>query len=156
MIQIDGIYSVLRVVDGDGFIARHFISNEIFEFRLYGLDAPEIKFCNKLKQDEKELHIAGSLLLELGHISASYLRALLPSGTQVSIKQEPQNLEDKYKRKLCYAFLKDGKCINEKIIEEGYAKAYPKCFCEELPKYQLLNTLAKQNSKGLFSLVSSF
>jgi len=74
MIQIEGIYSVLRVVDGDGFIASHFISNEIFEFRLCGLDAPEIKFCNKLRQDERELHIAGSLLVELGHISASYLR----------------------------------------------------------------------------------
>lgn len=76
MIQIEGIYSVLRVVDGDGFIAANFISNEIHKFRLYGLDAPEIKFCNKLKQDEKELHIAGSLLVELGifqpHICVHY------------------------------------------------------------------------------------
>lgn len=156
MIHFDGVYRVLRVIDGDGFIGAHFISNEAVEFRLYGIDAPEIKICKKLKQDEKELHLPGSLLIELGGISAAYFRSTVPVDTLVHIKQESQNKEDKYGRKLCYAYMQDGSCINELLIAEGYAKPYSNIYCNELPKYQLLNTFAKQNSKGLYSIVEKF
>jgi micrococcal nuclease len=156
MLCFDGVYRVLSVIDGDGFIGTHLISNEVVEFRLYGIDAPEIKVCKKLKQDEKELHIPGSLLIELGAIAASFLRSFLSNGTLVHIKQEHQNKEDKYRRKLCYVFMQDGNCINEVLVSEGYAKPYNNIYCNELPKYQRLNIFAKQNSKGLYSLVDNF
>ena len=121
MMNFDGVYKVLKVIDGDGFIGTHFISNEVVEFRLYGIDAPEIKFCKKLKQDEKELHLPGSFLVELGRISTAYFRNTVPVDSLVHIKQESQNKEDKYGRKLCYAYMQDGSCINELLIAEGYA-----------------------------------
>jgi micrococcal nuclease len=88
MIDFIGIYRVLAVIDGDGFIGAHIISNDVVEFRLYGIDAPEIKVCKKLKQDEKELHIPGELLMHLAAISASFLRSVLPVDTLVTVKQE--------------------------------------------------------------------
>jgi len=154
--QFDGVYRVLSVIDGDGFKGAHIISNEVIEFRLYGIDAPEIKVCKKLKQDEKELHLPGSLLIELGGISMAYFRSTLPVDTLVHVKQESRNKEDKYGRKLCYAFMQDGTCINEVLVAEGYAKPYAGVYCNELPKYQLLNTFAKQTSKGLYSIVERF
>ncbi|HEX8277786.1 MAG TPA: thermonuclease family protein, partial [Segetibacter sp.] len=146
MIHFDGVYKVLSVIDGDGFRGTHFISNEVVEFRLYGIDAPEIKVCKKLKQDEKELHLPGSLLIQLGGISAAFFRSTITVDSLVHIKQERLNKEDIYGRKLCYAYKQDGSCINELLIAEGYAKQYSNIYCNELPKYQLLNTLAKQNS----------
>ncbi|WP_207493764.1 thermonuclease family protein [Aridibaculum aurantiacum] len=156
MIHFDGLYKVLRVVDGDGFIGAHFISNEVVEFRLLGIDAPEIKVCKKLKQDEKELHLPGSLLIELGSIAAAYFRSAVPVDTLVHIKQESRNMADKYGRKLCYAYRQDGSCINELLVAEGYAKPYCNVYCNQLPTYQLLNTFAKQQSKGLYSIVEKF
>lgn len=156
MIDFEGIYKVLCVVDGDGFKASHLISNDIIEFRLYGIDAPEIKMCRKLMKDEKESRLAGELLIQLGNISASYLRSILQSGTSITIKQESTNTADKYRRQLCYCLLPDGSIINEMMVADGYAKAYTEYPCGELAKYQLLNTLAMQNKKGLYNLVDRF
>lgn len=156
MIEFVGIYRVLALIDGDGFIGAHIISSEVVEFRLYGIDAPEIKVCKKLKQDEKELHIPGELLMQLGAISASFLRSVLPVDTLVTVKQESQNKADKYGRKLCYCFVQDGSSINALLVAEGYAKPYSSIYCQQLPELQRLNILAKQNSKGLYNLVPAF
>lgn len=156
MLDFIGVYRVLAVIDGDGFIGAHTISNEVLEFRLYGIDAPEIKVCKKLRQDEKELHIPGELLIQLGTISATFLRSVLPVNTLLTLKQERQNKADKYGRMLCYAFVQDGSSINEILVSEGYAKPYTNIYCSELSKFQLLNILAKQNGKGLYNLVPAF
>ena len=42
------------------------------EVRLLGVDAPEKSYCNKIKKDEKELHIPAELLLKLGFISYNF------------------------------------------------------------------------------------
>lgn len=49
----------IRVVDGDGLILKNLIDNSEEEIRLLGIDAPEIKQCRKLEQDERETHLAG-------------------------------------------------------------------------------------------------
>ena len=156
MIDFQTNYEVLCVVDGDGFKALHKISNTLVEFRLYGIDAPEIKKCKKLLQDEKMLQMPGQLLMELGNKSAEFLRTVIHKGSTISIVQENRNKSDIYGRQLCYAYLPDGSCINELLVSNGFAKAYNEYYCEKLPDYQLLNTLAKQNSKGLYSLVKNF
>ncbi|MGV3529126.1 MAG: thermonuclease family protein [Flavisolibacter sp.] len=156
MLYFDGVYKVLHVVDGDGFVGANIFSNEVIEFRLLGIDAPEIKRCQKLKKDERELHIPGSLLIELGRLSESHLRSIAPAGTVLHIKQESGNMEDKYGRQLCYAYTPAGICINELLITDGYAKPYSEIFCQQLERYQLLNTFARQSSKGLYSMVEKF
>ena len=94
-------------------------------------------------------------MIELWAFAASFHRFFLRVGALVHIEQEHQNKEDKYHRKLCCAYLK-GSCINKLLVTEGYAKPYNNIDCNELPKYQRLNIFAKQNSKGLCSLVENF
>ena len=104
MIDFQTNYEVLCVVDGDGFKALHKISNTLVEFRLCGLDAPEIKKCKKLLQDEKILQMPGQLLMEFGNKSAEFLRTVIQKGSTISIIQENRNKSDIYGRQLCYAY----------------------------------------------------
>ena len=145
-----------KFVDGDGLIVEDFITKKEYEIRLYGIDAPEIKKCKKLLQDEKMLQMPGQLLMELGNKSAEFLRTIIWKGATINIVQEKGNKEDIYGRQLCYAYLPDGSCINELLVSNGFAKAYDEYYCEKLPDYQLLNTFAKQNKIGLYKIVSAF
>lgn len=156
MLYFEGNYEVLCVVDGDGFKALNKVSKTLVEFRMYGIDAPEIKRCKKLMQDEKNLHLPGQLLIELGNRASEFLRTLIWKGSIISIHQEKRNTVDIYGRQLCYAYLPDGRCINELMVSNGFAKAYNEYYCEKLPHYQFLNTLAKQNYKGLYNIVTAF
>jgi micrococcal nuclease len=59
-------------------------------------------------------------------------------------------------RTLAYVLLPDGTCINELMINEGYAKPYSKYYCKALSTYQIINFEAKQGKRGLYSAVDSF
>lgn len=147
---------VSKIVDGDSIIVKDQFTGEETEIRLYGIDAPESKFCKKLEQDERETHLAGAFLIQLGIKATKFLKKKLPIGTACTIIQEPKNTIDVYGRTLAYLILPNGKCINEIMVRRGYAKPYDKVFCEELPKYQRLNLRAKKKKKGLYRQTSSF
>ena len=142
---------IIKVVDGDGLIVENIFNNQEFEIRFLGIDAPELKPCRKLTQDERETHLAAQFLMELGRKSLKYLLEIAPPNTNVSILVETENEIDLYGRTLAYVFLEDGSCLNEIMIKEGFAKPYSRYFCKELPKYQMLNLTAKNEQKGLFA-----
>ena len=50
---------VEKVNDGDGLIVKDLNGKYKEEIRFLGIDAPEIKQCRKLIQDERETHMAG-------------------------------------------------------------------------------------------------
>jgi micrococcal nuclease len=150
------ILKVKRFVDGDGLIAEDYTSKKEFEVRLYGIDAPEMNYCNKIKKDEKELHIPAALLIKLGYLSFDFLKSNVFIGEKCTLIQESNNLKDKYGRTLGYLVLNDGSILNEIMIKKGFAKPYSDVFCEMLPKYQKWNLQAKSKKKGLYSLVSKF
>lgn len=147
---------IARVVDGDGLILADFFEKKETEIRLLGIDAPELKYCNKLIHDERETHIAGQFLVELGKLSFKFLLSIAPPGTHVTLAQEQSNLVDVYGRTLAYVFLPDGRCLNDILISEGFAKPYSRHFCNQLPKYQELSSRARMDKKGLFALVNRF
>jgi micrococcal nuclease len=150
------ILKVKRFVDGDGLIAEDYTSKKEFEVRLYGIDAPEMNYCNKIKKDEKELHIPAALLIKLGYLSFDFLKSNVFIGEKCILVQESNNLKDKYGRTLGYLVLNDGSILNEIMIKKGFAKPYNDVFCEMLPKYQKWNLQAKSKKKGLYSVVSKF
>lgn len=149
-------YKISRVVDGDSIIVQNALTKKVFEVRLNGIDAPELKKCAKLLQDERETHMAGQLLMHLGKLSFNYLKELAPVETNCTIAIENSNSTDLYGRTLAYVYLPDGRCVNEVMISEGYAKPFSRYYCNQLQSYQSLNIIAKQNEKGLYSLVTSF
>lgn len=147
---------VAKVVDGDGIIVTNIFNNQQEEIRLLGIDAPEIKKCRKANQDERELHIAGQLLMELGQMAQKYLFTLVPPETNITLVMEKENHTDMYGRTLAYVYLAGGECVNELMIKSGYAKPYNRIFCSELPNYQLLSNTAKIKRMGLFSVVKNW
>lgn len=147
---------VAKVVDGDGLIVTNLFSKQEEEIRLLGIDAPELRMCGKLDQDERETHIAGQLLMKLGRMAHKFMIDIVPPETNITVIQEAENLTDTYGRTLAYVILPDGRCLNEIMVTEGYAKPYNRFFCSELPKYQLLSNTAKTEKKGLYLLVDKF
>ena len=145
-----------KVVDGDGMILKNIFNKYEEEIRFLGIDAPELKPCRKLNQDDRETHIAGSLLIKLGWLSFNYLKDLVPYGTKLSIIMDKANDVDLYGRTLAYVYLPDGRCLNEIMIAEGYAKPYSRFYCSELKNYQILNMKAKNEKKGLYEIVDNF
>lgn len=147
---------VLRVVDGDGFLVIDKMKKKQEEIRLLGIDAPELKHCKKLKQDERETHLPAQLLIELGRQSLNFLLKVAPVGTNITLCTEQKNSTDPYGRILAYAYLPDGTCINEMMIQQGLAKPYSKYFCSALSHFQILNTFARQKKLGHYSRVKNF
>jgi micrococcal nuclease len=147
---------ITNVVDGDGLFAEDMFGKNEIEIRFLGIDAPEIKRSRKLKQDERETHLPGEMLIELGKASKQFLSLLAPVGTSITFIMEKQHSYDVYGRTLAYVLLPDGRCLNEQMIIEGYAKAYSKYYCKQLLSYQIKNVEAKQGKKGLYSAVESF
>jgi len=150
------LLKVVKYVDGDGIIGKELYSKSEYEIRLYGIDAPEIKNCPKIIKDERELQMPAALLMKLGYLSYDFFRSLISIGETFTLKQELNNLNDRYGRHLGYIELENGTTINEIMIKEGYAKPYNEVFCEMLPLYQEWNLQAKINSKGLYAQVDRF
>ena len=147
---------LIKAVDGDGLFLRNLIGNKEEEIRFLGIDAPEIKKCRKLEQDERETHIAGQLLMLLGRMSFNFLIDLIPPGTKLSVELEQMDHVDVYGRTLAYVYLPNGRCVNEIMIAEGYAKPYSRFYCKELTNYQILNMKAKNEKRGLYGIVDVF
>jgi micrococcal nuclease len=145
-----------KVVDGDGIIVKNIFNNLEVEIRFLGIDAPELKRCQKLYQDERETHIPGELLIELGRLSFNFMKELVLPGTSITIELEKLDHIDLYGRTLAYVYLPDGSCLNEIMIAEGYAKPFSRYSCRELANYQVLNMKAKNERKGLYAIVDNF
>ena len=150
------LLKIAKFVDGDGIILEEIITKKQIEVRFLGIDAPELKYCDKIKKDEKELHIPSALLIKLGFLSLNFLKDQISLGDECSLVQEQNNLMDKYGRHLGYLVLKDGRVLNEIMIKEGYAKPYSDVFCEKLPIYQEFNLQAKNAKIGLYALINHF
>ena len=114
--------TISKVVDGDSFFVKNIFTKAEKEIRLYGLDAPESKRNRKLMEDEKKTHIAGEFLLQLGRMATEFVLTIAPPGTNVTLLTEVKYFYDVYNRQLGYLILPNGKCLNEILIEEGYAK----------------------------------
>ena len=98
---------VTKIIDGDtieAMVDLGFNTWKRVKFRLYGINAPEIT------GDEKEL----------GLKSKDYLSSLIPVGSVIKVKCVGQ---EKYGRWLGI-LIKDDVNLNEKLIQEGYAKEY--------------------------------
>ena len=107
-------------------------------------------------QDERETHLPGQLLVELGKSSKAFLASVLEEKSHVSLILEKKNSIDSYGRTLAYVVLKDGSCLSEIMVREGYAKPYNKFYCSKLLLLQQLHFEAKQQRRGLFSKVNTF
>jgi len=145
---------ITEVMDGDSLKVSSMFKKKEKEIRLYGIDCPENKYNRKMVEEEKKLHIPAEYLLGLGKEAHKFVLSVAPIGTSVTLQIEKGNEIDHYKRHLAYVILPDGRCLNEIIIGNGYARATEEYYCEQLPKYQELQFKAKRKKKGLYKHIS--
>ena len=143
---------VSAVIDGDSIYVKEILTDIEKEIRLYGLDAPETRNGRKLREDEEKTRVAGELLRFMGNQAKEFVMRLCPLGTSVTIYTESGNETDFWNRQLAYVILPDGTCLNDLLVQEGYAKATDEYYCSELPKYQVMNWEAKLGKKGLYAI----
>lgn len=100
---------VVQVVDGDTFVAA-FAGTTSARVRLVGVDAPESRHPTRGEEP-------------YGVAAAAFLKELLPPGTTVYLEFDV-DVADSNGRLLAYAYLADGRMVNEVLLEEGYAQLY--------------------------------
>jgi micrococcal nuclease len=116
--------TVVQVVDGD--TLRIEMDGQEEAVRLIGIDTPESKINKKAKKDSIKTNYDVETITAMGKEAARYVRTLVRKGDTVGIEFDVQK-RDKYKRLLVYAYLSDGKMLNEEIVKAGYANimTYP-------------------------------
>ncbi|MFN3021977.1 thermonuclease family protein [Chryseobacterium sp. TY3] len=155
-IQIETHLIIERILDGDTLIVRQEFGQISQEIRLYGIDAPEVRISRKMKDDEAKSHVPAAMLLQFGLMSLDYVLSLASVGTRITLLTEPKNSVDFWKRQLAYIILPNGKCLNEELIKNGYAKASHDYYCEKLASYQSMNFEAKQQKRGIYLFIDVF
>jgi micrococcal nuclease len=149
-------WQIEEVLDGDSIIISHRFSKIQKEIRLYGLDAPEIKINRKMKEDEEKSHLPAQILLQFGLQSLHFVLSVAPPKTAVTIITEQENYFDYWNRQLGYVFLPGGECLNELLLQNGYAKATNLYYCGKLAEYQTMNHQAQLKGVGIYSVVKVF
>ncbi|MFN3021995.1 thermonuclease family protein [Chryseobacterium sp. TY3] len=159
--QINNIHEqpfwmVEEVLDGDSLKVKQEFTQERREIRLYGLDAPEVHFSRKMREDEAKSGIPASLLLQYGLMSLDFVLQVCPPGTRITVLTELDNRTDFWLRDLAYVILPNGDCLNEILIKNGFAKASHNYYCSKLSEYQQLNFQAKQDKAGIYLFTDVF
>ena len=149
-------FKIEEVLDGDSLIVKHEFSKERKEIRLYGLDAPEVRINRKMREDEAKSNIPASLLLQFGMMSLEYVLKIAPPGTRVTLITEKNNKLDFWLRELAYVILPNGDCLNELLLQNGWAKASHNYYCTQLPYFQKICRLAQINKLGIYQFVDVF
>ena len=155
-IHVQPFWIVEEVLDGDSLKVKQEFTQERREIRLYGLDAPEVHFSRKMREDEAKTGIPASLLLQYGLMSLDFVLQVCPPGTRITLLTELDNRTDFWLRDLAYVILPNGECLNELLIRNGFAKASHSYYCSMLPEYQHLNFQAKQNKAGIYLFTDVF
>lgn len=113
---------VIGVIDGDSFQADFGVF--IQQVRMVGIECPEATPSAKARKEAKRLGISLDHYLTVGKQATSYVRKLLPRGTQLRLEYD-KDRRDKYGRILAYVFLPNGKLLNEELVAQGYARLFP-------------------------------
>lgn len=134
---------VTRVVDGDTVHLKAEAEGDVLQstadvtVRLLEIDTPETVKPNTPVQC-------------FGPEASAYTKKLLPVGTQLWVGADKE-ARDKYGRYLLYVWTEDGTFLNQKLVQEGYAKAVLfRPNDKYWPLMQAAQTSAKASDKGLW------
>lgn len=143
------LYTVLKVTDGDTLVI------DINHNGKYD-KKPLKEACRLIGVSTTELGKFRTRIPESGALDAThFLKGVLAADdNQVSFTYDPTiEKVDKSKRQLIYAYLPDGKSINELILVSGYGIVYLKYDYDPVMREKLINCtrLAYKNKDGLWA-----
>ena len=88
--------------------------------QLLGIDAPEDVANPKLHRDRQRTGLDADTLIALGQTATRHLQSLVPPGQTVTLQGDLKK-RDKYGRVPVIAANRDGRLLNEAMVEDGYA-----------------------------------
>ncbi len=131
----DGFVKVIDTVDGDTITVL--VEGKEETVRLLGVDTPETKDPRRSVQC-------------YGRAASNFTKTLL-MGKAVRLLSDPlEQNRDAFNRLLRYVYLPDGTCLNETLVERGFAFAYEKYPTIKTEKLKLLEKLARDHRLGLW------
>ena len=113
----DEWYAVGAIEDGDTLLVA--VEGENLRIQLLGIDAPEDTPNPKLERDEQRTGVDTESLLGLGRQATNHLRTLVGGG-EVRMQGNLQ-ARDRYGRVPMVVFNREGRSLNEAMLEDGYA-----------------------------------
>ena len=154
--NVDGhvVRVVERVIDGD---TIELSGGE--KVRLIGVDAPESQYSYKLYRDANSTGETTETIQALGNLSARFVEQLV-SGKEVVLGFDqvnaPRGHRDRFGRLLAYVNLidKTGQpvlCINDVILDAGYANVYSRYPFGRLTWYREAESSAREGGRGLWA-----
>jgi micrococcal nuclease len=113
---------VVRIISGDTLTILY--QGKWQELRLIGIDAPEPALNNAVYEDAlRRAKTTGQVMADARE-AIHFLRRYVRYGSQIFLEFDVQRL-DRFGRLLAYAYLTNGKMINELVLNEGYASWLP-------------------------------
>lgn len=125
--------TVQTVIDGDTVIL-----SDHERVRLIGVNAPEIAHWRYRKKGER-----------FGNEAKNYLKTLT-EGKKVTLVSDSDHF-DRFGRCLAYLYLEDGTFINQKLIEEGWARTFRKFGFKYRDDFLKREEKAREGKKGMWS-----
>ncbi|WP_424765879.1 thermonuclease family protein [Paenibacillus sp. sgz302251] len=138
-LQANKWYPISSFVDGDTFKIQ--TGSEETTIRLLYVDTPETKKPNNPVEP-------------FGPEASAYTKQLLSESGEVRLSFDKE-LKDRYDRTLAIVELKDGRILNELLLEQGFAKVLivePNVKMENV--YKQIEQQAKQDKRGIWSITS--
>jgi micrococcal nuclease len=113
----DNWYGVKALEDGDTLVVMD--NDQELRVQLLGIDAPEDMANPKLERDLQRTGLEAESLLKLGRQSTVHLQQLVGE-SEVKL-QGDLNARDRYGRVPMIVLNKEGKSLNDAMLEDGYA-----------------------------------
>lgn len=110
--------TVTRIVDGDTIDIK--IGSEKEAIRLIGIDTPESHDNKKARKDSARTKTDLAVITSQGRQASAFLSDLVALNSTLTLEYDVEK-RDHYGRILAYAYLPDGRMLNEVIIRSGYA-----------------------------------
>jgi micrococcal nuclease len=137
-------------VDGDTFTVQ-FPDGHTEDVRLLGVDTPEVHVENDPSEFEgiPSTQSGHDWLRDWGHKASEFSRAEVLDET-VRIRTDPNaDRRGSYDRLLVYVGAEGEKTLNEKLIEQGYARLYDSSFSQR-DEFEADEAYAQENNVGLW------
>ncbi|WP_440010218.1 lamin tail domain-containing protein [Halomicrococcus sp. SG-WS-1] len=122
---------VVEVVDGDTYTVE-FPDGHTEDVRLLGVDTPEVHVENTPDEFEgiPTTEAGRDWLRDWGHRASEFARTRV-LGKTVRIETDPAaDRRGSYGRLLVYVYANDDKSVNERLLEQGYARLYDSSFSQ--------------------------
>lgn len=142
---------VVRVVDGDTYEVE-FPDGHTEDVRLLGVDTPEVHVENTPDEFEgiPTTQNGEDWLRDWGHKASEFARTQV-AGETVTIKTDDRaDRRGSYGRLLVYVYTDDSKSVNERLIEQGYARMYDSEFSQR-SEFASDEQTAQENHVGLWN-----